>query len=106
MKLTSMKRSPAERKADAEPTMADVPDYPWGLQITLGEEDLQQLGLDAMPRAGGPVALEAVATVTSVGEEEVDGKPHRRIQLQITDLALAMSGDDTAGRMYPARSRS
>lgn len=105
MKLTSMKRTPEERKADAQPSAVDMPDYPWGLQITLSEEDLVQLGISDIPTAGAPVALEGIAKVTSTSSSEVDGKPNRSVTLQITDLAVAIPGSGTADRMYPTRSK-
>ena len=90
MKQVSMKRSKAERENSASTVMeGESPDYPWGLRITLNDEQLDALGLGRLPVVGGKVKIEATAAVQSVSDEAVDdGKRNRRVELQITDLAV------------------
>ena len=104
MKLISMKRKPEEKTKDTEccdSPHGEHPDFPWGLRINLAEEQLDALGIKSLPVAGAKVALEGVALVYSVGEETVDGgKTSRRLELQITDLALAAAGTSKYAAMY------
>lgn len=97
-----MKRTEKERKDSACTIMeGESPDYPWGLRITLNDEQIEVLGIKSLPAVGAPVAIEAIGTVQSVSDEAVDnGKSNRRIELQITDLALAAPGTDKFARMY------
>lgn len=104
MKLSSMKQAP-EAKAKEAPDVAGEyrePDYPYGLRISLDDDQLTALGVDALPVAGAPVALEAIGTVMSVSEETVDnGKARRRLEVQITDMAMATPGTSKYAKMYP-----
>lgn len=103
MKLVSMKKgghADGCKCCDTAPHGCGTPDYSWGLQITLQEEEIEKLGLKALPAAGALVALEAVAKVTSVGETEEDGKPRRRLELTITDLGFAAAGTNKYAKMY------
>ena len=76
------------------------PDYPWGLRITLTEREIADLGIKSLPAAGAPVGIEATCRVIGVGEEEREGKTERRIELQITDLALAAAGTNKYAKIY------
>lgn len=106
MKLVSMKKEDGHGKGcsccDASPSGCSEPDYPWGLRITLDEEQLAAMGVKALPASGSPVGIEAAAMVVSQGEETRDGKVHRRLELQITDLALASAGTSKYAKMYEA----
>lgn len=104
MKLVSMKQPPTKKKAD-DPCCAvegERPDYPWGLRITLADEQIDALDLKGLPAVGAPCAIQAIGTVMSVTAEAVDGgKENRRVELQITDLAVAAPGTSKYARMYP-----
>lgn len=105
MKLVSMKKEGGHGKdchcCDAVPSGCSEPDYPWGTRLNLDEEQIAALGLKAMPAVGAPVGVEAVATVISVSEEQRDGKTFRRLELQITDMAIAAAGTDKYAALYP-----
>lgn len=65
------------------------PRYPWGLQISLENEQLAALGIKDMPKTGETMTIQAVAKVTRCSEEEREGsEPSRSMSLQITDLGL------------------
>lgn len=104
MKLVSMKKDDGHGKecrcCDAAPSGCSEPDYPWGLRISLDEEQLAAMGVQALPASGAPVGIEAAAVVVSQGEETRDGKVHRRLELQITDLGMAAAGTNKYARMY------
>ncbi|TXH11922.1 MAG: hypothetical protein E6R03_13880 [Hyphomicrobiaceae bacterium] len=66
-----------------------LPEYPWGLRITLGDAELTKLGIDiASLPIGAMVHLHALARVTSVGQDQrQDGSTPSRAELQIEQLA-------------------
>lgn len=104
MKLVSMKKEGGHGKdccccADM-PSGCSEPDYPWALRITLDDEQIEALGMKAMPSAGAAVSMQAVAMVTSVNEEQRDGETCRRIELQITDLAITAAGTNKFAKLY------
>lgn len=90
-KLVSMKLPPRE-KSDAEvmyPSAGSSPEYPWGLCLTLEEDQLKALGITKMPEVGSTIPIVARATVSSVSEYESQENGERRsLSLQITDLGL------------------
>lgn len=91
MDIVDMARTPAERKAAQERMTAqmdsDGPEYPYGLCICLGKDELTKLGIDELPEIGDEFHLYAVARVTNVhlsmGET---GDDSRGVSLQITDM--------------------
>lgn len=93
MELKSMKieKKPEEQSA-AEimyPKAADMPEYPYGLELRLGNEELEKLGLFTLPEVGKELTLQAKVKVTSVSSNEhLDGKPYKGVCLQITDMGL------------------
>jgi len=102
MKLVSLKRDAAEKADDhaCSPCSSESPDYPYGTCLYLDEDQLDKLGIDSMPAAGASVGIEAIGTVKGVREEQVDGKVKRSLEIQVTDLALAMATKSMAERMY------
>ena len=108
MSLVSMKRKP-EKKDDGEkdgaccPSTSDYerPDYPWGTRLTLESEQLEALGLStAMPALGTKMDIAAIVEVVGSHSEAVDGKQHRRLELQITEMAVQPPGPSLHERMY------
>ena len=108
--MVDMAKSPAEIKKDMPstapmPAMADgpkVPVYPYGLCISLSEEELAKMGMEGdMPTVGDMIHLCTMATVTSVSQSErVDDSGNKsnccRIELQITHLATENEDDEDA----------
>lgn len=97
--LVSMELSDEDKLDNAIPmTAADAikqaPDYPWGLRIVFEDRELDKLGLDADCEVGDEVEIRAVARVTSVSRNEVGGEEKRRVELQITDIAVEGDDDD------------
>ncbi len=63
--------------------------YPYGLCISLGQDELEKLNMEADCEVGDYIHLVAMAKVTSVSQrEEMDGDKNCRIELQITHLGL------------------
>ena len=108
MKMTSMKRSQGEKK-EANAAMAPsatTENYPYGLCIRLGNEELEKLGVATLPAVGESYMIMAMATVKSVSSSEYqEGDKRRELELQITELALGQHGQEAnpAEMMYPKK---
>jgi hypothetical protein len=89
-KMVDMRRSPQEKKEVMEgPAVADIPDYPYGLCISLGDEELAKLDLDCSDcESGDTIDLRAFAKVTSISKHDYNGQQTTRIELQIVQLAV------------------
>jgi hypothetical protein len=86
-----------EAKLDAAMPIAmpSQPDYPYGLRITLTNDELEKLKLDpeeACP--DGIFHLHALARITSVNSEQRDGKTSWRIEAQITDMDVESEDEE------------
>lgn len=90
--MVDMKRSPKEKVEVAEstsPVADNIPDYPWGLSISLCEEELEKLGIDPENLGVGDILhMHALMKITSVSssENEHTGKCCR-VELQITHMS-------------------
>jgi hypothetical protein len=109
--MVDMAKSPEDVKKEIKdyalptPASADkpsVPTYPYGLCLSLTEEELGKLGIAGdFPEVGEMIHLAAMAKVTSVSESEregTDGAKTRccRIELQITHLACENEDEEEA----------
>lgn len=93
MKLVSMKITKQEKAEEKKAETLKQPDYSWGLRLSLDDECMGKLGLDASKMtAGESVSLTAKAKVVSTSVNASEGKKHQGVELQITDMALE-SGD-------------
>lgn len=96
MKMVTMEMKPEEKgKSDScccsAPCCCDEgkPRYPWGLQLTLENEQLATLGIPALPKVGATMMITATVKVTSCNENECEGEePRRSVSLQITDMGM------------------
>lgn len=94
-KMVSMKRDEKDKRKDmGAPCSIDAiaPDYPWGLCINLGTDEIEKLGLK-MPALGTEMTITAKVKVTRVEEsasENAGGEQdeYRSIALQITDIGI------------------
>jgi hypothetical protein len=104
MKLTNMKMSAGEAKAATmcSPEPADEPKYPYGLNLSLGDEELDKLGLKGdMPETGETYILTARVKVTECSSRDTQGDGVRSsVNLQITDLALDEDSKTDAEAVY------
>lgn len=101
MKLHSLKRTPEDKQDDHGAVDGTRPDFPWGARLHLQEDQLDQLGLNTIPVAGATVAVEAIGIVQGYREEMLDGKTVRSLEIQLTDMGLAVQGEPVSKRMYP-----
>ena len=94
--MASMKRTSEDKRKDmGGPCGIDsiAPDFPWGLCIHLGADELNKLGIKEMPEAGCCMMLMATVQVTKVQVTAAAGvkpgdDPERSVDLQITDMIL------------------
>jgi hypothetical protein len=100
-KLISMKITAADRAEVSSMPAPFQEQYPWGLSITLGEEELEKLGVEKLPKIDGTVTLYAKAKVTRREETQTEGGVTRRtLGLQITELCLESRGKSSADVLY------
>ena len=102
--MVSMKRTPAEVKADAMPT-PDV--YPYGLSISLCDDELEKLGLGDDVQVGDMLHLHCMGKVTAVSKHDSEaGGSSRRVEIQITDMVGESEDDENdAADLMPAAKR-
>lgn len=90
--MVDMKRTPKEDMSDSVVSMAasdNTPNYPYGLSISMSEEELERLGIGPEDLGIGDILhMHALMKVTSVSssENEHTGKCCR-VELQITHMS-------------------
>jgi hypothetical protein len=101
MPLKSMKLSKSQAKVEAAPVDYDkLPEYPYGLRISLETEQMKALGLD-MPKVGTKLTIVAEVEVVSCHASQYEGgEEHRSCSMQITDMAVEGDKPDPAGKLY------
>ncbi len=94
-KFVDLKTTPKEAKEmNPSPTFQSAPAYPYGLCLSLCEDELEKLGLaDCNLEPGDILHMHAFTLVTSVSESAtVDGDPHCRVELQVTHACFEDEG--------------
>ncbi len=93
--MVDMRRTPAEKVEEVSETMAAsvpgtdmVADYPYGLCISLSEEELEKLGLSDDCDIGDAIDIRCFAEVTSVSKHKYGDKDCCRVELQITRMQM------------------
>ena len=105
-KLVSMERTAKEKTAAQKRMDAAIsdsgPDYPYGLTINLGKDELKKLGIDDLPAVGDEFHIMAVAKVTRVHQSASEqGDDSRGVELQITDMSTMHEGEENEGDEGP-----
>lgn len=106
-KMVDMEMDDEERLEATLPiAMPDAkgPQYPWGLRISLTQDDLRKLGLlDCPCDVGDVIDLRAFAEVTSISRNKVkpvaggEETEQVRIELQIQKLAIENESTEQPG---------
>jgi hypothetical protein len=88
-KMVDMAKSPAEQAESCMPCdPATQPIYPYGLCLSLGQDELDKLGLeDEGVEVGDMLHLFALCKVTSISKNDTASGKTTRIELQITHIA-------------------
>lgn len=99
--MINMKRS-SEGESSKELAEYEEPEYPYGLCLHLGMDELEKLGITQLPEVGAQMMISAKAFVksTSAYETQGDGKT-MSVDLQITDMELGAEKKDPASVMFP-----
>lgn len=107
MALVDMAYTKAERKQEAaEINDFTPPEYPWGLQIRLENDELSKLGVKELPSIGDEFPFDVVARVTSVSENVYsDGRHERCVSLQICQMGSDEDDGAKKGAKAPAASK-
>ena len=88
MPMINMQRAPEREEMPGEMEM-DEPRYPYGLCINLGKEELEKLGITALPKVGTEMTIMAKAYVKMTRAYETQGEGEDMgIELQITDMEI------------------
>lgn len=84
--------------------------YPYGIRLTLNQEQLEALGYDGLPPAGTMLRVEAVGCVVRSSSEDPDADgdiDYLCVEVQITEMGIeeeqasaGANSDGRAGRMY------
>jgi hypothetical protein len=86
--MINMQRAPEREEMPGE-YEADEPRYPYGLCISLGKEELEKLGITALPKVGTEMNIMAKAYVKMTRAYETQGEGEDMgIELQITDMEI------------------
>ncbi len=111
MKLISMKH---EGTADCAPMCAGLSSpFPYGLRLSLNQEQLAALGHEELPPAGTCLRIEAVGCVVRSSSEDPDADgdiDYLCVEVQITEMGMEEEGESSgedddddgerASRMY------
>lgn len=104
MPLVNMKSKPETEEMPGE-IEADEPRYPYGLCIHIGKEEMEKLGIDALPKVGTQMRINAVSFVKGTSAYETQGAGQdMHIDIQITDMEIVADQEernkDNAQSMY------
>lgn len=92
MKLINLKRDKKKETKGAEAvvsTSSGEEDYPYGLRIRLGGDDLAKLGIKLSGiAAGSKVNGAMIGKVVEINESLSEIREERSLVIQITDIAL------------------
>jgi hypothetical protein len=101
MPMADMKISKTEAKEHALGIEMDTPEYPYGLSISLEQDQLEKLGITDMPKVGAKMMVHANAVVKTVSAYDTQNGSDKRVELQITEMELVPGeGKDPAEIMY------
>lgn len=96
MKMMDMKQSKEQAKKMSSPAMTSgkQDEFPYGLRITLNDDQLKKLEHIAGYNVGDEVQIMAVGSVVSKDSRETqDGKADRSMIIQIKKLGCEMEDD-------------
>lgn len=100
----SMQKDPEEMKEDAAmPDMGDQPIFPYGLAISLSQDELEKLDMDDDCSVGDLVCFKSLAKVTSVTKNDTVDGAKTRVELQIIGIELDGCHDEDDEDDMPAK---
>jgi hypothetical protein len=88
MAMINMQSEPEREEMPGE-VETDEPRYPYGLCLSLGKDELEKLGINALPKVGAEMMIMAKAYVKMTRAYETQGEGQDMgIELQITDMEI------------------
>lgn len=94
-KIPSMVSMELDDKEKAEMSSPSLPKYPYGLCISLCDDELEKLNLDTDEvNVGDMLHMHCLAEVTSVSKRDDSNGPCCRIELQITNIAAESEDEE------------
>jgi len=102
MELTDIKRTEADKKAEAKKyeTLSTEEDYPWGLSVSLDDATIKKLKLGDLD-AEEEVMLVGSGFVSEDSSNLVNGKKTRNIRIQLQKIAVTQpTRSDPASELY------
>lgn len=106
MKMASMKlpKRPKEKMGDMPVGMNEREEYPYGLRLSLNEDQIKNLdGLFDMDVEAGGMMQAKFKIVDKRSHEMKGGKTERSMEIQITDLGVVPAkkkSEDSDGEWY------
>lgn len=86
--LPAMQDMSMDEKEKAEITSPSPPKYPYGLCISLCQDELDKLGLEASDLGvGDMIHLHSLAKVTSVSSYDSEDGSHQRVELVLAYIS-------------------
>lgn len=111
MKMQSVKLEKKDSKKDKPSIIADdAPEYPYGMQITIEDKQIDSLGIADMD-VGDVVEFMSKGKITSkTCDAKIDGEQCQRVTVQITDIGFDCCDDEEtemkpSEKMYGAEKR-
>mgnify|MGYP001179098700 CR=1 FL=1 len=85
MDMIDLKKDPQPNNKNE---MYDEPMYSYGLCISLGDEELEKLGIEKLPEAGSEMMIKAMAYVKNVSERKEQDGVSQNVELQICAMGI------------------
>lgn len=91
--MVSMARS--DKEMDDIPCVTDTPIYPYGLCISLCQDELEKLDLDPSELNPGDILhLHCLGMVTSTSISQTDNGMNCRVEIQVTNIAAESEDEE------------
>jgi hypothetical protein len=100
--LIDLKRTPSDKKENETMLYSDVEseDYSWGLQLDLGNDELDKLGVDQL-NVGDEFEITALVRVKSFSENQTEGDgKNRNAGLLVKAIEMPGESKSAAEKLY------
>lgn len=94
--MVSLKLTPKAKKEQNELAEYKPPEYGYGTQISLEDDQLKKLGLSSDMKVGTELEIKGKVTVKGLQKSAGEHGEHESLQLQITDMDIVSGDDDDA----------
>jgi hypothetical protein len=95
--MINMKHSKDEAKQYTEASPMDEPQYPYGLCLSLHDDELKKLGITSLPAVGAEMTINAKVFVKSTSAYNTQkGESEMSMDLQITDMEISAAQEKSS----------